>query len=59
VYFAPAGFRPTAIYDRARLPVGARIDGPAIVEQTDTTTVIPPGYSATVDTSSNLRIGRT
>src|SRR5207253_1491828 len=35
-------FVPTAIYERARLPLGARLAGPAIVEQTDTTTVIPP-----------------
>ncbi|MBI2205254.1 MAG: hydantoinase/oxoprolinase family protein [Candidatus Rokubacteria bacterium] len=49
-------FMPTAIYDRPRLPGGARVDGPAIVEQVDTTTVIPPGYCAIVDTSSNLRI---
>jgi N-methylhydantoinase A len=52
------GFVPTAIYDRARLPEGARLTGPAIVEQTDTTTVIPPGYAATVDAASNLRIRR-
>src|SRR5207244_2593720 len=33
VYFAPAGFVPTALYDRARLPGGSRLAGPAIVEQ--------------------------
>ena len=57
-YFAPHGFVATAIHDRSRLPPGARVDGPAIVEQADTTTVIPPGYRAIVDTSSNLRIGK-
>ena len=40
------GFVPTAIYERARLPLGARLPGPAIVEQSDTTTVIPPGVTA-------------
>ena len=40
---------PTAIYERARLPLGARLAGPAIVEQPDTTTVIPPGVTALVD----------
>jgi len=57
-YFAPAGFVATQIYDRARLPLGARVTGPAIVEQVDTTTVIPPGHAARVDPSGNLRIGR-
>jgi N-methylhydantoinase A/oxoprolinase/acetone carboxylase beta subunit len=58
-YFAPGGFVATSIYDRARLPLGARVPGPAIVEQADTTTVIPPGYAAAVDPSGNLRIRRT
>ena len=58
-YFAPGGFVATSIYDRARLPLGSRISGPAIVEQADTTTVIPPGYAAAVDPSGNLRIRRT
>ena len=51
-------FVPTAIYDRARLPVGATVSGPAIVEQPDTTTVIPPGHAALVDPSGNLRLRR-
>jgi N-methylhydantoinase A/oxoprolinase/acetone carboxylase beta subunit len=36
--------------------VGTRIAGPAIVEQIDTTTVIPPGHQALVDPSGVLRI---
>jgi N-methylhydantoinase A len=58
-YFAPAGFLHAAVFARARLPVGARIDGPAIVEQPDTTTVIPPDHAAAVEASGNLRIRRT
>jgi N-methylhydantoinase A len=50
------GWVATAIYERARLPLGARLDGPAIVEQLDTTTVIPPGVTALVDESGNLRL---
>ena len=57
-YFASAGFVATAIYDRARLPLGARVEGPAILEQADTTTVIPPGHAAVVDVAGNLRIRR-
>ena len=51
-------FVPTAIYERARLPLGARLAGPAIVEQDDTTTVIPPGVTARVDDAGNLRLRR-
>jgi N-methylhydantoinase A len=51
-------FVSTAIYERARLPLGARLAGPAIVEQPDTTTVIPPGVAALVDDAGNLRLRR-
>jgi len=51
-------FMPTTIYERARLPLGARLEGPAIVEQSDTTTVIPPGVTALVDDAGNLRLRR-
>ncbi len=57
-YFAPTGFATTAVFARARLPAGARLNGPAIVEQPDTTTVIPPGHAAIVEASGNLRIRR-
>ena len=57
-WFAPDGFATTAVYDRARLPVGARVAGPAIVEQADTTVVIPPGHAALVEPSGNLRLRR-
>jgi N-methylhydantoinase A len=57
-WFAPGGFVATAIFDRARLPIGARVAGPAIIEQEDTTTVLPPGHEALVDDSGNLRLRR-
>jgi N-methylhydantoinase A/oxoprolinase/acetone carboxylase beta subunit len=55
-HFAPAGFLPTSVYARPRLPLGAELPGPAIVEQHDTTTVVPPGWVARVEESGNLRI---
>lgn len=58
--FDPAeGFRTIPVYDRALLRPGNRIEGPAIVEQMDTTTVLLPGDSCTVDPLRNLiiRIG--
>jgi N-methylhydantoinase A/oxoprolinase/acetone carboxylase beta subunit len=58
VYFAPAGFVATPVYARGRLPLGAAVPGPAIVEQADTTTVVPPGWTVGVEESGNLRIRR-
>lgn len=42
------------IYDRARLHPGARFEGPAIVEQMDTTTIVLPGMTARVEPHLNL-----
>ncbi|WP_417520191.1 hydantoinase/oxoprolinase family protein [Minwuia sp.] len=44
------------VYWRERLPVGASLTGPAILEQADTTTVLDPGATATVDAEGNLII---
>ena len=46
----------TAIYDRSGLRPGDVIEGPAIVEQLDSTTVIWEGQTATVDNYLNLLI---
>jgi N-methylhydantoinase A len=43
-------------YPRLDLPVGARIDGPAILEQPDTTVWLEPGFHATVDAFGNLLV---
>jgi N-methylhydantoinase A len=45
------------IYDRYHLAGGATFNGPAIVEELDSTTVVLPGYAATVDRFGNLLIG--
>ncbi len=47
---------PTRFYDRAALSAGNRLEGPAIVNQYDSTTVIPPGLSARVDRFGNIVI---
>lgn len=36
----------TKFYDRARLPSNQQIDGAAVILQTDSTTLVPPGYTA-------------
>jgi N-methylhydantoinase A len=57
VYFPETrGYVECAIYDRARLPIGATIAGPAIVEEPESTTVLPPGTAAEVDRWTNLLV---
>ena len=48
----------TAIYDRLALPVGAEIDGPAILVQPDTTVLIDPDLRGTIDAFGNTIITR-
>ncbi len=56
VWFAAAQATPTAFYDRDLLCAGNRIDGPAIVFQLDTTTILAPGWRAEVDSWGNLLV---
>jgi N-methylhydantoinase A len=44
----------TAFYRRNLLPVGEAFSGPAIVLQKDSTSVVPPGWSAINDAVGNL-----
>lgn len=46
----------TRYYDRLALQAGNRLEGPAIVNQYDSTTVIPPGVAAHVDRFGNIVI---
>lgn len=57
VWFAGA-WHDTAIFDRLSLPAGARIAGPAILEQPDSTIVIDPGLTGRVDELGNLIVER-
>jgi N-methylhydantoinase A len=47
---------PTKIYDRSQLQPGAALEGPAIVTEFDSTTVVLPGYRAEVDRNFNILI---
>lgn len=55
-YFLPSGKDPisTAVYDRYSLSKGYAIDGPAIVEENESTCVVPPNTKARVDEWNNL-----
>ncbi len=46
----------TNLYDRGDLPAGITIKGPAIIDQLDSTTVVPPGDTAHVDEWLNIQI---
>ena len=55
VYF-DGGFQDTPVYQREALPVDAAFDGPAIIEQMDTTILVEPGDRVTSDDEGNLII---
>ncbi|MFC4671555.1 hydantoinase/oxoprolinase family protein [Seohaeicola nanhaiensis] len=48
--------REIGLYRRADLMPSHRFDGPAVVLQDDSTTVVPPGFAVRVDRFANLRI---
>ena len=48
--------RQATIYDRAKLQSGNVIDGPAIVTEMDSTSVILPGHAGSVDDFGNILI---
>lgn len=50
----PAGFSDCPLYDRDLLRSGNVIAGPAIIEQMDSTTLVPPGMTALVDPFENI-----
>jgi N-methylhydantoinase A len=55
VYFEQqGGFVDTPCYRRSRLAPGVSFEGPAIVDQDDTTTVVFPTFQASVDALGNL-----
>ena len=57
VYFGEAGdYVDCPVYDRYALGSGAELDGPAIVEELDSTTVLHPGFGARVDQHGNLLV---
>ena len=57
VFFAGA-FHDTPVLDRAKIPAGAAMAGPAIVEEAGSTTVVPPDWSLRVLDSGDLILKR-
>jgi N-methylhydantoinase A len=46
----------TPVFERDALHAGARVEGPAIVQQLDSTVVVPPGVTAEVDEHLIIRM---
>jgi len=58
VYFRDGGALAVSVYSRGALAPGMRFDGPAIVDQDDTTCLVAPGFRARVDAVHNLILER-
>ena len=58
VCFRGRGFIDTPVYPRDNLTPGMTFDGPAIIEQSDSTPLVAPGFRARVDEAHNLLLER-
>jgi N-methylhydantoinase A len=56
VFFRGHGFMPTPVFKRPALQSGNRVNGPALIEEHASTTVVHPGDVMTVDGFGNLQI---
>ncbi|MGE0699311.1 MAG: hydantoinase/oxoprolinase family protein [Hyphomicrobiaceae bacterium] len=57
VYLA-GQFRPTPVVVRERLALGQVVTGPAVIEESGSTTIVPPGWTATVVGDGELMLER-
>ncbi|WP_417462979.1 hydantoinase/oxoprolinase family protein [Kordiimonas sp.] len=55
VYF-DGGWYETTVYERARLPVGPFVEGPAIIQEMSSTTIVEPGQRLRVDETGTMII---
>lgn len=55
-YFADVNYVEAGVYDRYRMAAGFSVAGPALVEEAESTCVLAPGDTATVDANLNLII---
>ncbi len=56
VRFDDGSTHETPVYRRSEIPAGTTFDGPAVVDQLDSTAVVPPGWRAEVDEWLNIRM---
>jgi N-methylhydantoinase A len=55
-YFGGEQSHQCPVYRRSQLLPGHTLMGPAIIEQMDSTTIVPPGFQANIDAWSNIEI---
>ena len=53
---ANGGWQEAIVYERGNLITDKEIQGPAILEEMSSTTVVPPNYKATTDEVGNLTL---
>ncbi|HTX03051.1 MAG TPA: hydantoinase/oxoprolinase family protein [Candidatus Acidoferrales bacterium] len=58
VYFAQKGWTNAPVHQREQLAGGTTIEGPAIIEQYDSATLVAPSWTARVDELGNLNMVR-
>jgi N-methylhydantoinase A len=59
VYFgAETGFVDTPVYNREVLGSGVKIDGPAVIEEAESTLIVPPDFTGEVDEGLNIIVSR-
>jgi N-methylhydantoinase A/oxoprolinase/acetone carboxylase beta subunit len=59
VWLPDAGeFRDVPVWDRYTLPPGWRAEGPAVIEEIESTTVVAPAFDVTVDAGLNVVLTR-
>ncbi|RQG96505.1 hydantoinase/oxoprolinase family protein [Natrarchaeobius chitinivorans] len=58
VHFSETGAWETTVYDRDGLEAGTTVSGPAILEQAESTTVVPPQWSGEIDADGALFMTR-
>ena len=58
VWFPATGFVSTIVYWRDGLAYGTVIEGPAIIEALDSTTVVPPNWTGTVNDLGYITVSR-
>lgn len=56
--FFDDGFHETPVFDRTGLGESDSVGGPCILEQNESTVVVPPGWSGTVNSDGTLLLGR-
>jgi N-methylhydantoinase A len=58
VWFRKTGAATATVHDRARIPAGRVIPGPAVVESLESTILVPPAWQATMDRDGFMLLTR-